>query len=89
MRGKRTHVPGLAGLRSVPMWSVRLAAWSANTVTYTFTSATLQSAWGPGESDPFVCGSGNAGGDEFFMLLMDLPTNGLEHAVTAAKRLAG
>ena len=30
----------------------------------------------------------HAGGDEFFMLLMDLPTDGLEPAVTAAKRLA-
>ena len=30
----------------------------------------------------------HAGGDEFFMLLMDLPADGLEHAVTAAKRLS-
>ncbi len=30
----------------------------------------------------------HAGGDEFFMLLMDLPADGLEHAVVAAKRLS-
>ena len=30
----------------------------------------------------------HAGGDEFFMLLMDLPAGGLDQAVTAAKRLA-
>ena len=30
----------------------------------------------------------HAGGDEFFMLLMDLPSDGLEHAVIAAKRLS-
>jgi hypothetical protein len=53
-------VPFVSGTLSAP------ASWSADTVTYTFASPTLKAAWAPGESDPFVCASGDAGGDDFF-----------------------
>jgi len=40
--------------------------WNGTTVSYSFSSPTLNQVFAPGVSDPFACGSGSADEDDFY-----------------------